>query len=162
MYKHNDLLLGVTLVGVCISIWITMSFIEIIRTRIEHERQILIREQDQDREAYQKLLSEKNMLESRLEALEKEGNKTGNLDSFSSHNRSLSDASTVSVCDPESSASNMSDHSEEVCLLISLLLRLSHFIHGGISASLMQLKKKSFPSQNFILVPGLCYKAQSK
>nr|XP_018910252.1 PREDICTED: unconventional myosin-Va isoform X1 [Bemisia tabaci] len=119
---------------------------EIIRTRIEHERQILIREQDQDREAYQKLLSEKNMLESRLEALEKEGNKTGNLDSFSSHNRSLSDASTVSVCDPESSASNMSDHSEEKTDL-QLVLKLQQKVKS-LEAERAKLHKRIEESEN--------------
>lgn len=63
-----------------------------IREKIEHERMILLREQDQDRDAYQKLLAEKHSLEARLESLEREVNGHG-------HHRSLSDASTVSIQD---------------------------------------------------------------
>lgn len=55
---------------------------------------ILLREQDQDRDAYQKLLTERNILEARVEALEKELMGHGH-----GHHRSLSDASTISIQD---------------------------------------------------------------
>jgi hypothetical protein len=63
---------------------------DVVRTEIEHEKQILAREQNQDREAYQKLLSEKNALEAQLESLERTVAGSG-------HHRSLSDASTISI-----------------------------------------------------------------
>lgn len=65
---------------------------EIIRSKVEHEKLILLREQDQDRDAYQKLLSERNILEARVESLEKELTAPG-------HHRSLSDVSTISAQD---------------------------------------------------------------
>lgn len=65
---------------------------EIIRQKIEHEKLILLREQDQDRDAYQKLLAEKHSLEARLESMERDLSGHG-------HHRSLSDASTISIQD---------------------------------------------------------------
>ncbi|XP_021923468.1 unconventional myosin-Va [Zootermopsis nevadensis] len=73
-----------------------------MKTRLEEEKLFLIREHDQDRDAYQKLLTDYNALEQRSEMLEKEigrlqrgganasGGKKG-------HERNLSDASTASV-----------------------------------------------------------------
>lgn len=67
------------------------SFLEMIRSKIEQEKLILLREQNQDRDAYQRLLTEKNTLEGRVEVLERELS--------NGHHRSLSDASTVSFQD---------------------------------------------------------------
>lgn len=64
-------------------------YAEAVRSRIEQEKLILLRDQNQDRDAYQKLLTEKNVLESRVEALERELNVSG-------HHRSLSNASSIS------------------------------------------------------------------
>lgn len=72
-----------------------------IKSKIEHEKMILFREQDQSRDAYQKLLTEKNILESRVESLEKEllRNDQSAASSRYSHERSLSNASTISIQD---------------------------------------------------------------
>lgn len=75
---------------------------EVLRARLEEEKLFLINEQDQDRDAYQKLLSEKLALESHCDELEREinklsGNKTGNR-----HMKSLSDVSSVSTVDESS------------------------------------------------------------
>lgn len=73
----------------------------------------IIREQDQDRDAYQKLLSEKNTLENHCDALQRELAKlTGNKAYYSNHTRSLSDASTVSVM--EDSPNHPSEFHDEV------------------------------------------------
>lgn len=61
-----------------------------LRAEIEYEKQVLAREQNPDREAYQKLLSEKNTLEAQVELLERTAAGMG-------HHRSLSDASTISI-----------------------------------------------------------------
>ena len=89
-------------------------YLEIIRSKIEQEKLILMREQDQDRDAYQKLLTERNILEARVEALEKELTNQGH-----GHYRSLSDASTISIQDnsrgsPDGTASVVA----EVCAII--------------------------------------------
>ncbi|KAJ9582514.1 hypothetical protein L9F63_003128, partial [Diploptera punctata] len=75
---------------------------EVLKARLEEEKLFLIREHDQDRDAYQKLLADYNSLEQRHEVLEKEigrlqksgvnasGAKKG-------HQRSLSNASTASA-----------------------------------------------------------------
>uniref|UniRef100_A0A8D8YUP2 Unconventional myosin-Va n=3 Tax=Cacopsylla melanoneura TaxID=428564 RepID=A0A8D8YUP2_9HEMI len=85
-----------------------------IRTRIEAEKNILIREQDDARDAYQRLLAEKNSLADRLESLERQqGARSGLGSSLSasnvsptnmspSHARTLSSTSTISVNEPKS------------------------------------------------------------
>jgi hypothetical protein len=82
---------------------VTLTFFtEVLKARLEEEKLFLIREHDQDRDAYQKLLADYNSLEQRSEVLEKEigrlqrgganapGAKKG-------HQRNLSDASTASA-----------------------------------------------------------------
>ncbi|XP_075219084.1 dilute class unconventional myosin isoform X2 [Lycorma delicatula] len=66
-----------------------------LQTRLEQEKIFLIKEQDQDRIAYQKLLAEKNQLEAQFDSLSREVN---NLKQ-SSHHRSLSDISSHSATD---------------------------------------------------------------
>ena len=51
---------------------ICSAFSEILRARLEQEKQILIREQDQDRSAYQKLLRDFHALEQRSDQMERE------------------------------------------------------------------------------------------
>lgn len=89
--------------------------VEMIRSKIEQEKLILLREQDQDRDAYQKLLTERNILEARVEALEKELMNQGH-----GHYRSLSDASTISIQDnsrgsPDGTASVVAE--VRICLI---------------------------------------------
>jgi hypothetical protein len=75
---------------------------EIMKTRLEEEKLFLIREHDQDRDAYQKLLTDYNSLEQRNEMLEMEisrlqkggANVSG---AKKGHQRSLSNASTASA-----------------------------------------------------------------
>ncbi|XP_065199527.1 unconventional myosin-Va isoform X2 [Planococcus citri] len=96
---------------------------EMIRSKIEQEKLILLREQDQDRDAYQKLLTERNILEARVEAMEKELMNQGH-----GHYRSLSDASTISIQDnsrgsPDGTASVVAEK-EDVSLLLKLHQKL--------------------------------------
>lgn len=96
-----------------------------MKTRLEEEKLFLIREHDQDRDAYQKLLTDYNALEQRSEMLEKEigrlqrgganasGGKKG-------HERNLSDASTASV------TSELPDDVSVLSLLISFKCCNSH------------------------------------
>jgi hypothetical protein len=75
---------------------------EVMKVRLKEEKLFLIREHDQDRDAYQKLLTDYNALEQRSEMLEKEilrlqrsgANASG---AKKGHERNLSDASTASV-----------------------------------------------------------------
>ncbi|RZF37289.1 hypothetical protein LSTR_LSTR005621 [Laodelphax striatellus] len=84
---------------------------EMLITKLEKERFVLIREQDQDRLAYQKLLAEKNQFEARCEALEREILKRPGQKFAGLHNRCLSDASTISVM--EESNNSIADVQEE-------------------------------------------------
>jgi hypothetical protein len=75
---------------------------EVMKARLEEEKLFLIREHDQDRDAYQKLLADYNSLEQRSEVLEKEISRLqrGGANSFGAkkgHQRSLSNASTASA-----------------------------------------------------------------
>ncbi|XP_046984873.1 unconventional myosin-Va [Schistocerca americana] len=86
---------------------------ENLRARVEQEKLMLIREHDQDRDAYQKLLAEYNLLEQRNESLENELSRlqwSGS--SKSNHQRSFSDASTVSAQD--TTASDVSELGEDI------------------------------------------------
>lgn len=71
---------------------------ENLKTRLEQEKTLLISEQDQDRNAYQKLLQEYHYLEQHCEGLEKQMNKQNRLGS-PGHVRNLSDISCVSTVD---------------------------------------------------------------
>lgn len=87
-------------------------FLEVLRARLEEEKILLINEHDQDRDAYQKLLSDKVAMESRCDELERElnklsGNKLGNR-----HMKSLS-VGSVSTAD-ESSISSQNIEQDEV------------------------------------------------
>ena len=87
----------------------------ILKTRLEEEKLFLIREHDQDRDAYQKLLADYNALEQRHEVLEKEINRLqrggGNVaGAKKGHQRSLSNASTASA------TSELPDDVSNVCI----------------------------------------------
>jgi hypothetical protein len=91
---------------------------EVMKTRLEEEKLFLIREHDQDRNAYQKLLTDYNTLEQRSEMLEKEisrlqrggANASG---AKKGHERNLSNASTASA------TSELPDDVSILSLLIS-------------------------------------------
>ncbi|PSN35591.1 Unconventional myosin-Va [Blattella germanica] len=75
---------------------------EILKSRLEEEKRFLIREHDQDRDAYQKLLADYNSLEQRHEAMEKQISRLqrGGVNASGAkkgHHRSLSNASTASA-----------------------------------------------------------------
>jgi len=75
---------------------------EVLKARLEEEKLFLISEHDQDRDAYQKLLTDYNSLEQRNEALEKEIGRLQRVGTNASgakkgHQRNLSDASTASA-----------------------------------------------------------------
>lgn len=77
---------------------------EILKARLEQEKQVLIREQDQDRSAYQKLLRDFHALEQRSDQMERElarihregGNIPGTLRK-NKHQRTPSSTSTMSM-----------------------------------------------------------------
>lgn len=71
---------------------------ENLKTRLEQEKLLLINEQDQDRNAYQKLLHEYHNLEQHCESLEKQLNKQNQRGS-PGHVRNLSDISSISTVD---------------------------------------------------------------
>ncbi|KAI5716863.1 hypothetical protein M8J76_013607 [Diaphorina citri] len=82
-----------------------------IRNRVEAEKSILIREADETRDAYQRLLAEKNTLEARVENLERQLSARGATSLSASnvspsispsHTRTLSNTSTLSVNDAKS------------------------------------------------------------
>jgi hypothetical protein len=73
-----------------------------MKARLEEEKLFLIREHDQDRDAYQKLLADYNALEQRNEMLEKEISRlqrggTNASGAKKGHERNLSNASTASA-----------------------------------------------------------------
>lgn len=70
---------------------------ENLKTRLEQEKLLLINEQDQDRNAYQKLLQEYHCLEQHCESLEKQLNKQNRFSP--GHMRNLSDVSSISMVD---------------------------------------------------------------
>lgn len=79
---------------------------EILKARLEQEKQLLIREQDQDRSAYQKLLRDFHALEQRSDQMERElarihreGGNIPNTLRKNKHQRTPSSASTMSMQD---------------------------------------------------------------
>lgn len=87
----------------------------LLKTRIEQEKMILITEQDQERSAYQQLLREYSLLEQHCENLEAKItlNSRGNLSATSTmdskHMRSLSDVSNVSELNDEIYVGSIND-----------------------------------------------------
>lgn len=79
---------------------------ENLKVRIEEEKNLLINEYDQDREAYQKLLEEYHSLETHYEALQQE---IGKQNRSNSHVRNNSDISSVT----EDTVIPISDISED-------------------------------------------------
>jgi hypothetical protein len=100
------------------------SFTEVLKARLEEEKSFLIREHDQDRDAYQKLLADYNSLEQRNEVLEKEIGRlqrggTNASGAKKGHQRNLSDASTASA------TSELPDDVSCVRILISAICCVS-------------------------------------
>nr|CAD7262897.1 unnamed protein product [Timema shepardi] len=79
---------------------------ENLKVRLEQEKSFLINEQDQDRDAYQKLLAEYNVLEQRCEALDEELAQRGGAGVKKSHNRSHSNTSSISAQEDTLSATS--------------------------------------------------------
>nr|CAD7430254.1 unnamed protein product [Timema monikensis] len=75
---------------------------ENLKVRLEQEKSFLMNEQDQDRDAYQKLLAEYNMLEQRCEVLAQRGGAGVK----KTHNRSHSNTSSISAQEDTLSATS--------------------------------------------------------
>jgi predicted nucleic acid-binding Zn-ribbon protein len=99
-------------------------FTEVLKARIKQEKQFLMTEHDQDRDAYQKLLADYNSLEQRSESLEAEIARLQRVGTTASgakkgHQRNLSDASTASA------TSELPDEVSHVGMLVSAVCRAS-------------------------------------
>nr|CAD7595944.1 unnamed protein product [Timema genevievae] len=118
---------------------------ENLKVRLEQEKSFLINEQDQDRDAYQKLLAEYNILEQRCEVLDEELShyQRGGAGIKKSHNRSHSNTSSISA--QEDTLSATSEPPEDV----STFLTLNRIMNQGISRAVDNSPSCMFYSQDF-------------
>lgn len=90
-----------------------LSLTELLKSRLDSEKKSLLKEHDREMDNYQKLVCEKNDLEFRCEMLERQLAHLKGGKVIGTHNRSVSDTSSLSQMD-ESIVTVVSEMPEEV------------------------------------------------